>query len=438
MGQQGFHQRCTHRNNATKLAVILAWVAVFIPGHLYGWLLERSYSALLLVIAIASFALSAGKVPHNCIGRRGNVLLLGLLVVTALYVFSAVLIMLLDDYEMTLRDILDLPRYIVLGAIFVIVGNADPNHLRSALDKLIIFSLSFALFVLLMYLLDVPLLSDIAFWLYQDTKTAIAFPRWIRLSVPFENPNFLAFYAILCLAYALFFTNGKNRAILATLSFVVLFATGSRSGWAAAVVLNLGLIARVSLGMFYTRSTLLRKDFQFLISLLLITLCLLWFLYPYLLESVRVQLIIRALDEGGIFVEPNVAGRLDMFSEAFRVFSQSPIFGSGPYKAGGLDVIDNQYLINLARQGLLGFILTMSIMLYIFSGAIKFAQTWEEKFGVVFMWLAVSILLMTGAFLSNFRLFFLFAFFVVALNGKAVDSIKTFVYRSPRKLLPTE
>jgi O-antigen ligase len=319
--------------------------------------------------------------------------------------------------SITTRDLIDLPRYLVVGAVFVIMGNVDPDRLRAAAERLMFVSLLFSLMVLFVYLLDVPLLSDMVRWLYEDTKTAISFPRWVRLAAPFENPNFLSFYAVLCLAYSLFFTSGKRRLVLTILALLVLVATGSRSGWVSAVVLIIGLFARIVPGVFNTRRSILRQDVLFLVLFALLTSCLLWFLYPYLLESVRVKMVISALEEGGLFHEPNVAGRMDMVVEAFRVFAQRPIFGWGPFKGGPLEVIDNQYFLVLARQGFVGFILLMSIMLYVFSGAVKLAHTRADKFGVVLMWFVVALMLMTGAFLNNFRLLVLFIFFVVASTG---------------------
>ena len=425
---QNFYSRERRQSFTTDMAIISAWVAVFIPGHLYGWLVERSYSALLLMIAIASFAAAAGRSPLNYIGRRNNIILLGLFIITVLYVFAAVLTTMSSAYGMAVRDILDFPRYIIIGAVFVIMGNADPDRLRAASEKLIIFSLSFSLVVLLMYIVDVPLLSNMVRWLYEDTKTAITFPRWVRLAAPFENPNFLAFYTVLCFSYALFFASGKRRFVLTALALVVLIVTGSRSGWVAAAVLIAGLFARVLLGVFNTRRSILRQDILFLILFALITSCLLWFLYPYLLESARVKMVVSALEDGGLSHERNVSGRLDMIVEAFRLFVQRPIIGWGPLKEGGLAVIDNQYSLVLARLGFVGFILIMGIMLYVFSGAVKFAHTWADKFGVVFMWFAVALLLMTGAFLDNFRLFVLFVFFVVASTGKRMVSNQSLVY----------
>ena len=399
------------------MAIISAWVAVFIPGHLYGWLIERSYVLLLVMVAIASLYTSRTS-PRNFIGRGNNIILFGLLVITILYVTSTIVTATTSSSSITIRDLLDLLRYMAVGAVFIIMGNADADRLRSTVDKLIFVSLTFSLMILFLYIVDVPVMSDIAHWLYQDTKTAISFPRWVRLSAPFENPNFLAFYAVLCLAYSLFFTYGKRKYLIATLALIVLVATGSRSGWVSTFMLFFGLLASITYKIFSRNPSILRKDARFLIVLVFLISCLLWLLYPYFLESIRVQMVINALEDGGITYERNVAGRIDMFVEALKLFSQRPIFGWGPLKGGGLDVIDNQYLLVLARQGVVGFAFLTGVILYVFNGAVKSMHTRTEKYGVIFMLLAVMVMLMTGAFFNNFRLFVLFMFFVVASTGQ--------------------
>jgi hypothetical protein len=76
-------------------------------------------------------------------------------------------------------------------------------------------------------------------------------------------------------------------------------------------------------------------------------------------------------------------------------------------------------------------------MFCVFSGTVKSAPTRAERFGVVLMWIAVAVMLMTGAFINNFRLFVVFIFFVVAVTGKrwVNDQRVALVYRSPKNLL---
>jgi len=416
---QSSYGRVRRQCFTTDMAIISAWIAVFIPGHLYGWLVERFYSVLLFMIAI-SVAVAACSSPLNFISRRNKIILMGLLVITVCYIITTILTMVSNVYVTNIRDILDLSRYLIIGGVFIVMGSADPCRLRTAVGKLVLVSLSFSLVVMFLYMVDVPVLSDLAHLLYKDTKTGISFPYRVRLSAPFENPNFLAFYAVLCFSYSLFFTSGKHRIILTALALVVLVLTGSRSGWVAAVILIVGLFTRVLLGVFISTRTILWQDIRFLICFSLVVSCSLWFFYPYFLESSRVQMVLIALEDGGLSHERNVAGRIDMVVEAFRLFAQRPILGWGPLKGGPLDVIDNQYFLVLARQGLVGFILFISIMLYVFAGALKFARTRVEKFGVFLMWFSVALMLMTGAFLNNFRLFVLFIFFVVAsATGKS-------------------
>lgn len=413
-----FISRSRRRSYTTKLAIISAWLAVFIPGHLFGWLVEQSFSAVLLVIAITSLVEPVGTSASNFIGRRNKILLSGLLLITTLYILSTIVTLATSSYEIGVREIIDLPRYIIIGAIFIIMGNANPDQIRIAAEKLILVSLLFSLTVLFLYLFDVPLLSEVVRMLYEDTKTAISFPYWVRLTPPFENPNFLAFYAILCFAYALFFSSGRRRLILVILALVVLVVTGSRSGWFTAALLIGGLHTRILLGVFSMRRSVWWQEMRFSVVFLMVIFFLLWLLYPYLQESDRVQMVITALMDGGIATERNVAGRLDMVTEAGKAFSQRPLFGWGPLKSGPLEIIDNQYFLLLARHGAVGGALIMSIMLYVFYGAIKSAASRTEKFGVALMWFAVAVMLLTGAFLSNFRLFVLFVFFVVASTGK--------------------
>lgn len=398
----------------TNLAVLTVWLAIFIPGHLYGWWVERSFSVLLLLVAVTSIIVSPLTLSLNFIGRINKLILMVLLAVSSLYTFS----LLSAGHSLITRDLFELPRYIVVGAIFVIMGNADPYRLKVSAEKLILTSLTFSLAMFFLYLVDVPILSEIISWIYEDTKTVISFPNWIRLAIPFENPNFLAFYTVLCLAYAMFFMQGRRRIVLVGIALVVLLATGSRSGWLTFMMIFLGFSVRVFPGVINNNRRRIKSDFVFLCAFMFLTAVIFYFLYPYLIQSSRVQMVLHAVASGGITHEPNLAGRLDMIYRAYELFSQKPLLGWGACKGGGLAVIDNQYFSLIARQGLAGFILIMGLMLFVMRGSIRSMQTKVDKYGVVIMWLATGLMLCTGAFFDNFRLLTLFIFILIAVTGR--------------------
>ena len=286
-------------------------------------------------------------------------------------------------------------------------------RVRRVFEIAIASSLIFSFAVFLVHVIEVPIVSflirDI---IYAESKTVIDWGGWIRLAAPFENPNFLAVFLTMTLSYLLFFSDMKARFWFILLTVILLFLTGSRSGWVALTLV---------LALFYLevlkKALLGGKIKPFLMATIVIgtSVVLLWNFGSPLLGLARVRMTVEALFVGGIMSEPHLAGRIHNFWEAMTYFYESPLLGWGSGKYAVMDIIDNQYATWLLRIGLFGFLLVIIFYSKVFFSQIKFAYRVGLTIGLFSFWGSVSLLLLTGAFLENFRIFFLFWIFVFAI-----------------------
>ena len=113
----------------------------------------------------------------------------------------------------------------------------------------------------------------------------------------------------------------------------------------------------------------------------------------------------------------SAADRIDHNLEILTSFKQSIWFGLGPAKYAVTDVIDNQLLLWLTRNGTIGAALLLSGVLVLFIRLVRSARgnimAW---FGTWSMLSFLAVFSMTGSFLDNFRLFFLTIIFYAAMT----------------------
>lgn len=389
----------------------LVWLSIFLPGHLYEWWVERAFSAGVLLFACLLMLLRrASPRARRFSLQAGMLFFLIQFLYTASYVYSVGV----RGIDTGLRDYFELARYLILWGFVVCVIRHFDEPARRAVERAAAASLYFALFVLACFVFTVPVLTDLfKHRIYADTKTFVDYGI-LRLAAPFENPNFLGFYAVEVLAFMLFFARSRLRLLHAGAALLVLGFTGSRTAWAgASIVLCAALAVYAYLGSLRAS---MRHAAQ--LCLALFVLILVGTHYSQrILQSSRVNRVVYAAQRGGIQNEANAAHRLEQARYALEFIRQSPWLGWGPSKYETMVYVDNQYLLWLLRSGIVG---TAFILAALALGILRFLSSMEGDVlafvGAVAFVLAVALMLLAGQFLDNFRLFFLTVFLMAAMK----------------------
>jgi hypothetical protein len=385
-------------------------LAILIPGHLFAWAVEWAFIGIILVFGItALFRRKRGLLFDAFSSEVAGIVCLAL---TSLWALAYLYTLLRGHTETGIRDYLEGLRYVICFLFLLDIGTKFRKTTLRAFHVGLHVSLVWSFVCGCAYAVNIPGLT----WLvqnvlYADVKTSIDMADgYYRLSIPFENPNFLGFYLILVLSYFLFFYRGITRIPVVLLTLGLLFATGSRSAWAAtAVVLAIFPVAAF-------RDA--RKSSQVvLLGCLLVGGAVIWAKYSdAILSSGRVLLVTRAADEGGVMTEGSAEGRVAMVEKAYDLLQESPIIGWGSYKYGGLELIDNQIVTWLFRLGAIGCGIILIGFGRVVARQVGAAGRAGSTAGVVAFWGGTLVMLMTGAFLDNFRLFYIFWCFVAAVR----------------------
>lgn len=392
--------------------IFVVWLTIFVPGHLFGWWVERSFSAAVFLLACLLLLVKGSPWETRKPARQASVLFF---LVQFLYVTSYVYSVAFNGIQTGSRDVFELGRYLILWAFVVYIIRHFEKRVGAALEAAMTASLYFSLLVLAAYQRSLPVLTPLLKALYAGTKTSVAkFGGQQRLAAPFENPNFLGFAVTLTICYLLFFSKSRLRLAHIATGMIVLFFTGSRTAWAAA-----GVLLAFALAV-YVYQGLIQLKVKLAAQLSLAFLCLIlsgpW-LIPRVMASSRVARVVNAVSRGGLQEEANAARRLTQAREALAYISRSPVFGWGPSKYETMAYVDNQYLLWLLRNGAVGTGLILTGFVLLAWRLLRGARGDLMRLaGTAAFLTSVALMLLAGQFLDNFRLFFLTGFMAAAIS----------------------
>ena len=385
-------------------------MAVFVPGHLGGFVLEQIFVAVTVIIF--GFIAANGKANGNYfnISKLGVVLffiLLEILYVASFFLSEARLL----SGSVGIRDFFELSRYFIYFLFFFVVILTHPRDSSRMAGVLITAALAFSLFVAFLYLVPVPVISsffeNVIYAATRDDLSQISTGGRVRFTAPFPNPNYLAYFLCLTLGYLIFLGNGLSRLVLIGVALVLLFLTGSRTGWGVAALLFILLLI-----YHFQRILFSKGKFGSVVLIVAVVLAGFWMLTLNGLPTLtRITEVTSALRAGDIANIPSVAHRMQHNSFVWEAVSKSVFWGLGPSKYSLTTVIDNQYLMWITRQGVIGLAVILMGVSLAFYRMISVAPTTTHKYGVVCFFVVVFLFGMTGAFLNNFRLFLLTLFF---------------------------
>jgi hypothetical protein len=248
------------------------------------------------------------------------------------------------------------------------------NHIKF----FIFVVLSIQIIADLMYLS--PLFDVMNYW-FDLAKVSIA---RVRIPGTLENPNYISF--LICSIYALtalvknHFKN-YEYILLTICSIILVFLSGSRTGLVCIILLLLLSHPKLSFfiivfgGSELIKYFLLSNRFSFITTLNSFT---------QLLEISAFRI------------------RYEIVMEAVNLIGEKPFFG---YLETPISITDNFYIMFILRYGLVPFTI-LSIILIIL-GMQKLKYNYKYIWKLFPMVLTPIIFSLTGSFIDNFRLFFL-------------------------------
>lgn len=391
--------------------ILVVWLAIFTPGHLFEWWVERSFVAA--VFALSVFILTAKTSPWE-VRRTARIASGFFFLIQFFYVLSFIYSVAFNGIETGSRDYFDLLRYVFTWAFALYVLRHYDDRVRRSTEVAVTAAMYFSLLVAVCYLRPLPVLTPFfRDFLYAHTKTAVNWFGQLRLAAPFENPNFLGFFAVQVLAYLLFFSRSPIRFMHAGAALLVIYFSGSRTAWVSTGVVAAAAFAAYSYDL--ATKMKVKRALQLSAAVMLLGIGVVRYGGAFL-ENGRVRAILEAVHKGGVQNESNAAGRVAQNLEAWEYIKRSPLLGWGPSKYAIFDFVDDQYALWGLRNGAVGFLLIMTGLVWVSWRIIRPQRGDSMKLiGACAFVTAIALELLTGEFLGNFRLCYLTWFIGTAM-----------------------
>lgn len=331
------------------------WLAFFVPASLFGGWLDRFFGVAVFLLGCA--VLIAKPSPWEARKPSARAFKLFLLL-EFLYIISYVYSAAFNGIQIGPRDYFELLRYVFLGLFVVYLIRHYDAQVRSAMEWAMTAALYFSLF--------------------------------------FPSADLQGYVAIMTLCYLLFFSCLRLRFLHAATALLVVFFSGARSSWTAALfVLSAALAVRLY-------QILARRRVKSAVQLSLAFSAL-------FLASVAVFLHAKA---GAVAAVP--AGATP---QTLRFIRSSPIFGWGPAEYGGIPSGNSQYLLWFLKGGVLGGGVILAGLVLAGYRLLRAASRDSTHLAGAAAFLgSVALMLIGGLFLESFRLFFLTAFFMAGMH----------------------
>jgi hypothetical protein len=331
----------------------VVWLAFFIPASFFGGWTDRAFGVAVFLLACA--VLPAKPSPWEARKPSAQAFKIFLLL-EFLYAVSAVYSAAFNGIQIGPQDYFELLRYVFLGAFVVYLIRHYDAHVRTAVEWAMVAALYFALLF------------------------------------PSADPQ--GYVSIMTLCYLLFFSRLRLRFLHAATALLVVFFSGARSSWTAALlIVSAALSVRLYQGL--VRS---RKRYAFQLSLIF---CVLLLASP--------AAYVRA---------SRAAARAPSSSSevaTMQFIRRSPLFGWGPAEDAEIPG-RSQYLFWMLKGSALGAGLILAALLLVGGRLLRAASGNSMHLAGAAAFLgSVALMLSTGRFLESFRLFFLTSFFMAGI-----------------------
>lgn len=395
---------------------IIILLIIFTPGHLLEWGVERALVAITSILSIYYIA----KFTHP--GQEAffstKTLFIYFSTVQLFYAISFLIgVGGATASQAATRDYYEMLRFMIYFLYAALIFRAFRHENVPPFTKIIYATIGFSAIVAAIYIVRVPYISGfLEGVIYADTRDNLSdllTGGRTRFTAPFPNANYLAYFLCMAITYLLFYVSSSPRYLISILAIGLLYLTGSRTGWIV------GGIVLTVWGFAHLLQSLKSPKFSSVLAQIIfasIFLVLISFLFEYFATSTRVSELSKAINSRDLFLVDSFSHRVNEYFYLLTYVSKSLLFGWGPSKENIGYIIDNQYLLWILRHGFLGF------FLIIFGAVALFFKMWKSakgdlvgKFGIVAFAIVVALFLLTGAFLNNFRLFFITVLFAAAM-----------------------
>jgi len=367
-------------------------LVAMMPGHLLDWGVEWSFAATTTVAGLLLYPRF-----HRIYPRISTYGLLAILLVTLISVFSYIATLVFGRFETGLRDLVDLfkPGIIyfscTLGFIF---GTITLQQARNATAYILIITLICTIVIVI----QPPVLFELVQIIYSSTKTNISDFNF-RVSIPFENPNFLGLFSIFSLCIALFIQKPDLR--LTILSILVIALSGSRTAWITSIGVILVFLIFAGRDLFLRQIT---PSLSAIIVPIVIILLGVYFMPIFLEENQRIIDFIDVLMNLDLSQDASYAERIEMRANALSLIMERIFFGWGSIKYSNLDVVDNEYVSLLLRFGIFGSLIVLLALGFLFATHVSHSMTRTKGHHVVLFWIVALAWMWVGSFAENIRL----------------------------------
>jgi hypothetical protein len=388
-------------------------IAALIPGHLFDWGIEWAFAAATTALGMATYPRLLRRRPTAA--RIG----LGVLIVLTLvsmvgYIFTLAL----ASFPTGVRDAVELikPAMVYFSCAYALVVGASTTveQLRRACFIVLVYGLVCGVALML----EAPVLGGVVEAIYGTTKTAFS-DYYMRLSIPFENPNFLGLFAVLSLTLALNFAPRPDLRLV-VVSLAATGLSGSRTAWlTSALVLSffvLGVARRLA-------AAPRRLSWPHLLLGVALPATLLAAV-PLAAESYQ-----RAADFLDLVIEFDLGSdesyseRIALRAAASALILDRPGFGWGAMKYTSLDIVDSQYFSLLLRFGVPATLLLALVAIFGAAAHVRMAAPGPDRRAAALMWFILAVWLWNGTFLENIRLAVLITIFFSAVVVRRASAV---------------
>jgi O-antigen ligase len=380
---------------------------------MFDWAIEWTWLGVQLIAALFWFFVWHHKFKPTA-GLKPSAWLLCFILFTVSGMLGTLYSSFVMGLQIDSKDLLDHMRFLIFVPLALFIGSAidqcDIDGFTLAVKMVVLFNLLTAVILLM----ELPVLSTIVMNIYGDAKVQYEFGH-IRIGIPFTNPNFAALFFVLAFAY---FTSFKISPLFAALSLSSLFLTGSRSGLISAAPILL-------LSYFYFLRNALSNR-KVLVIFAIIHAIPLYYIANILEAAEGLSRIVELADslKGGNIGQVETANiRFDVVNNAIEYIKKSPVFGIGPGRFYGLDITDSQLIAWPLMYGIPCAIFISGFFAFIFLNVAINAKVSNHAVGVIAIFLSFFLMLSTGDFMKNYRLFFITILFAHVIKMISVENI---------------
>lgn len=293
----------------------------------------------------------------------------------------------------------------------------------------IIFLVGIAQIPLIPFQFLAPDLMKPVHMLYSDRKVVTGA---LRATGTFGNPNHLAIFLVIAQVTAVCTIVGRKRWLVWALFYVGIILTGSLSLLAFSIALILPLKVATE-----RNDRLAKLAAYLLIAVATFASLLLLFTWVLPVEDIpRLARLQNALRLGldGLLGLKNLQARVLYWSQLLQFIDLNDwvtlVFGAGPLKGRGLDVVDNEILFILLRHGVIGLtsaLVMLSGLLWVFIRGRSLLAT----FGLM----VVVLFVLCTPFFEMFTLWRFMPYYLIPLGAMVWERMRL-TFMAPGQLEP--